>query len=215
MPRMPQKLFLITGPSGVGKTTLVEWAVSKFVGLTSLQKAVTRVLRQAEVFGHEVVPMEVGQFHTRVKEGVIVAPYMKYGEWYGLFAKSQELLQPEGGRVAISGLDVLERTPAITVGDAFEAPVSIRKVVPKLVVVLLKAKMEILMSRLLAKKIPQAQKKVRLETVGEEYAHGFPNNVKGYDHVISMETNLEIAGNQLLEIIKKELAKPRADGHES
>ena len=153
MPRMPQKLFLITGPSGVGKTTLVEWVVSMVGGLTSLQKAVTRSLRQAEVFGHEVVPMEVEEFHKRVNEGVIEAPYKKYGEWYGLFAKSQELLQPKDGRVAISGLDVLERTPAITVGDAFEAPVSIRQVVANVVVILLIAKLEVLMPRLLSKRM--------------------------------------------------------------
>ena len=130
-----KKLFLIVGPSGVGKTAVADRLIRSAPELPFLQKAVTRSLRPGEVSGDEVVPLDKRSFSTQVRSGAIVGKYVKYGESYGWFARTHSRTTDCGDRViTIHGIDTLSRTSALSVGDGYEAPTAVVGVVPRLVV---------------------------------------------------------------------------------
>jgi len=199
------KLFLIAGPSGVGKSTLAEWILPRVPSLVFLQKAVTRSRRPGERLGREVVLFDEGAFHKKVREGCIVAPYQKYREWYGVFASSWDgILEAGAPKTIISGIDVLELSDAITVGDAYEAPAEITRVFPNTKTLLLYASFRVIVQRIFDKNMPHQERKIRLVTVEKEFQNGFPRDVKMYDYSLFTEKPLNIVGEELLSIIGKE-----------
>lgn len=198
-------LYLVVGPSGVGKTTLVEWAVPKVNGLICLQKAVTRGLRPREQQGREVVSIDPAAFEAMVKDGSLVAPYRKYAEAYGLFATSGGAVNDSS--IKISGIDTLDLADAITVGDAYKAPRAIAKVVRNLVVIVLRARLEVIIERLGEKPMSSQQRRIRLFTIKREFESGFPRNVANCDHLLSMERPIEQIGAEFVSIIERHRSK--------
>lgn len=195
-------LYLIVGPSGVGKTTLVESILTRVERLCCLQKAVTRGLRPGEQQGREVVSIDALSFEIRIADGRIVAPYQKYGEWYGLFSSSGEEHNDGGLNMSVCGIDTLRSTDAITVGDAYEAPPAIAKAVPNVIVIVLYVSYKVIIERLRHKRMSVHQREIRLSTIKQEYENGFPDNVPKCDHLLSAEAPIEVVGAELLSIVE-------------
>jgi len=184
---------------------LVEWVLERVPNLPFIQKAVTRKLRPGECPGREVVLFDKETFHRRVKDGCIVVPYEKYGEWYGVGASSWEgILEAGGGKTLVLGIDVLESSCAMTVGDAYEAPRALRQIWADTVVIILHASYRTIVERIFTKNISREQREVRLSAIGEEFRKGFPENIERSDYLLSTERGLDTVGREVLSIIEKE-----------
>jgi guanylate kinase len=202
------KLFLIAGPSGVGKTTIVEWVLSRCHGCVFLQKVVTRPLRAGEQEGLEVVTVPPSEFADLKSKGEIVAAYCKYETSYGLFRRTRRHpVGYHGAKCLIHGLDQLTRSPGITVGDAYESPRTAREVYADTVIIVLHAEMTCVLQRVCQKKLSDEERSIRLATVSTEFDRGFPRNVPLYDYLVLNEGPVESAGEEVLGIIEHESAQ--------
>jgi guanylate kinase len=72
------KVFVITGPSGVGKGTLISRLLERVPGLELSVSATTRDRREGEVDGRDYHFLSPGQFETKVAAGDFLE-YANYG----------------------------------------------------------------------------------------------------------------------------------------
>lgn len=198
-------LFLICGPSGAGKTTLADWLVAREPAIVRLQKAVTRSLRPGEEPGPEVVVYDEAAFAMGVAIGTIVASYRKYGDQYGLLATCSTNMRTPAGTYSVRGVDALESGPAVTVGDAYEAPKAMAQVAGKLVVVVLYARLQTIVQRIFGKAMSHFEREVRLSTIDREFQEGFPANVDRADLLLCTDEPTESAGRELLSAVQRHL----------
>lgn len=190
------KLFLITGPSGVGKSTLSERIIAQVPEIVFLQKAVTRPEKDGDKPHDEVVLFKVPDFKSKVEDGSIAVAYEKYGSWYGLFSSSFN-----GTR----GLDALKSSFCLTIGDAMESPAEIILAYPETVVIVLYADLPVIKRRILEKGLPEDMEKLRIATIRKEFENGFPRNLKHCDYLISTERPINKVEMELIDIIEKEM----------
>ncbi len=80
------KLFVVTAPSGAGKTTLVQHVVARLSGHYSLSQVVTYTTKQprpGERQGIEYHFLSEDEFVQRIGEGFFVEHSTAYGSYYG------------------------------------------------------------------------------------------------------------------------------------
>jgi len=191
---LPNKIFIIAGPSGSGKTTLAKHVLDNHPEMAFLHKAVTRE-KPGDVPGKEVVRLTTQDFLEMSRDGRIVGCYEKYGSWYGWFLRSSN---------GTKGIDALEYSACLTIGDAYHAPTELIKLVPETVVIVLHARLDVLKERIRAKGIDTVKEQRRISTVTMEYQAGYPWNVPICHHVVSTEQPPESAGKDVLDIIEAE-----------
>ena len=77
------KVFVITGPSGVGKTTLLRHLLRRLPRLHFSVSCTTRPPRPGEEHGRDYYFLSRGQFTRLLREGAFLEHAQVYGHWYG------------------------------------------------------------------------------------------------------------------------------------
>ena len=82
--RRDRVFFLISGPSGVGKTTILERVLSEVDGLKRLVSTTTRQRRPNELDGKHYHFVGGQDFERMIEEGQLVEHKLIFGDYYGL-----------------------------------------------------------------------------------------------------------------------------------
>lgn len=98
----PGRLIVLTGPSGVGKGTLLQALLQAHPELYLSISATTRSPREGEVEGVNYYFLDRPQFEAAIKKGELLEWAEFAGNYYGT------PLQPVRDRVAAGGLMILE-----------------------------------------------------------------------------------------------------------
>jgi guanylate kinase len=121
-------VFVITGPSGAGKGTLIHGLVERLDVLEVAVSATTRPLRPGEQDGREYWFLSAAEFERRAEAGELLEHVEFVGGRYGTLASEIDRIA-ERGRVGVleleiaGALDVQERLPgAVTVFIAADVP---------------------------------------------------------------------------------------------
>jgi guanylate kinase len=84
------RLFVVSGPSGVGKGTLIAAALERVPGLALATSATTRPRRPGEQDGREYHFLEVAEFDRRVAAGEFLEHVTYAGKRYGTLRSEVE-----------------------------------------------------------------------------------------------------------------------------
>ena len=115
------RLFVVSGPSGVGKGTLVARVRDRLPGLGLTVSATTRAPREGEKNGVSYYFMDDSEFARRVENGEFLEWANVHGHRYGTLKAEAERLMAEGTSVVLE-IDV-------------QGGLNVRKVYPDVVLV--------------------------------------------------------------------------------
>ncbi len=101
MIRAVGKVFVITGPSGVGKGTLIEPLLERIPGLELSVSATTRPPRAGEVDGRDYHFLTPEEFERRVETGDFLEHATYIGHRYGTLREEVERQLEEGRSVVL------------------------------------------------------------------------------------------------------------------
>ncbi len=109
------KLVVISGPSGVGKSTIVKEVLSR-CGATFSVSATTRPKRKGEVDGKDYNFVSRDEFEKRIADGEMLEWAEVFGEYYGTPAVSVEESVADGKTVLLDidvqgGIQVHQKKP--------------------------------------------------------------------------------------------------------
>lgn len=115
---MPGKLFVITGPSGVGKST-IDREVVRRTGAEFSVSATTRPPRPGEVDGREYRFVDRPTFEAMIERGDLLEWADVFGELYGTPAEPVRRAIADGHTILLEidiqgGLQVAEKMPEAT-----------------------------------------------------------------------------------------------------
>ena len=80
----PNKIVILTAPSGAGKTSITHYLLNRYPELSFSVSASTREPRDNEKNGRDYYFISVGEFQRKIKEGAFVEWEMVYeGKYYG------------------------------------------------------------------------------------------------------------------------------------
>jgi guanylate kinase len=187
-------LFLISGPSGVGKGTVIQALKEKYPQFVFPISHTTRQVRPSEKDGQVYHFIGVGQFEEGIKNGEFLEwARVHQKDYYGTLRKPiMDAL--EAGKIVVREVDV----------QGFH---SIKKVVSpeNLVTIFIRAEsMEKLLERIARRgRLPEEEIKRRMESAEKELkdAHLF-------DHQVwSLEDKVDKCVGEVVDIIKKETTK--------
>lgn len=99
------KVFVITGPSGVGKGTLISKLLERVPGLELSVSTTTREPREGEVDGRDYHFLSPGEFDRRVEAGDFLEFATYSGNRYGTL-RSEVRKQLEAGRSVVLEIEV-------------------------------------------------------------------------------------------------------------
>ncbi len=180
------KLFILSAPSGTGKTSLAKALLRVNINLWLSISYTSRLIRPGEVEGHDYYFVERKVFEQMLENGEFIESAEVYGNLYGT---SQKWIN----ETIDSGKDVLleiDSQGAQQVRKIFSNVVSIFVLPPSL---------EVLESRLIDRN--QDSKEViakRMDAAKEEISH-----VSEYDYVI-INDNMDIALRGLVCVVQSE-----------
>ena len=97
-------LFVITGPSGVGKTTIIERLLEAEPSLKYSVSLTTRSPRVGEIDGVHYCFVSSDEFHEKMEKDEFAEWSEVYGEQYGRLKKDLDALMERGD--ALVGIDV-------------------------------------------------------------------------------------------------------------
>jgi guanylate kinase len=95
------KVFVITGPSGVGKGTLIELLLERVPDLELSVSATTREPRPGEIDGRDYHFLTPGEFERRVEAGDFLEHATYSGHRYGTLREEVERRLAEGHSVVL------------------------------------------------------------------------------------------------------------------
>ncbi|MGY8848625.1 MAG: guanylate kinase [Burkholderiales bacterium] len=192
MARVPGKLFILSAPSGTGKTSLTKSLLRKNINLWLSISYTSRLMRPSEVEGHDYFFVERKIFEQMLGNEEFIESAEIYGNLYGT---SQKWIN----EAINSGKDILleiDGQGARQVRKIFSDVVSIFILPPSL---------EVLEDRL--KNRNQDSKEViakRMAAAKEEISH-----VSEYDYVI-INDNMDIALRDLVSVVQSERLRTSA-----
>lgn len=180
------KFFVVSGPSGVGKNSLLNFALARLQGIYYLPSLTTRSLRPQESQGNPYYFITPAEFKAMIKENLFLEwKKIHNGNYYGTHLPTI-IYALENGFDIVTDMDVLGCMDAVKIFP--ENIVSIFIAPPNL---------EELGDRLIKRDKDESITSKRLERVEMEMSH-MPN----YHHVI-INDSLERAGEELTTIIQK------------
>ena len=186
MAKVSGRLFILSAPSGTGKTSLTKSLIQKNINLSLSISYTSRRMRPTEVEGHDYFFVERNIFEQMLEDRELVESAEIYGNLYGTSRKwINESIN--------SGKDILleiDGQGARQVREIFSDVVSIFVLPPSLVV---------LENRL--KDRNQDSKEViakRMAAAKEEISH-----VSEYDYVI-INDNMDVALGDLVSVVQSE-----------
>lgn len=94
-------LFVLTGPSGVGKSTLVHAVMDRIPGLEFSVSATTRAPRSGEVDGVDYHFLDAAEFAVRVGDGAFLEHATVYGRSYGTLREPVDAALSAGRSVVL------------------------------------------------------------------------------------------------------------------
>ena len=192
MARIPGKLFILSAPSGTGKTSLTKSLLRKNINLWLSISYTSRLMRPSEVEGHDYFFVERKIFEQMLGNEEFIESAEIYGNLYGT---SRNWIN----EAINSGKDILleiDGQGARQVRKIFSDVVSIFILPPSL---------EVLEDRL--KNRNQDSKEViakRMAAAKEEISH-----VSEYDYVI-INDNMDIALRDLVSVVQSERLRTSA-----
>ena len=80
---MQKKLIVVSGPSGVGKGTIVKTLIKRRSDVVESVSCTTRAPRQGEVHGREYYFLSKEEFEKRVREDDFLEYDNHFGNYYG------------------------------------------------------------------------------------------------------------------------------------
>jgi guanylate kinase len=95
------QLFIVSAPSGTGKTTLVERLVSRTPGLRRSRSYTSRPARAGEQDGVDYNFVTREQFEAMTREGAFLESAAVFGNYYGTGAADTEALLARGEDVVL------------------------------------------------------------------------------------------------------------------
>jgi guanylate kinase len=101
----PLPVFVITGPSGAGKGTLIKRLVERHPDLEVAVSATTRPQRPGEQNGREYWFLSEEEFVARIEEGAFLEHVEFVGGRYGTLASEMDRIAAEG-RVCVLELEI-------------------------------------------------------------------------------------------------------------
>lgn len=125
------RFFLVVGPSGVGKDTLIDRAVAGRPGLVRVRRVVTR---SGDPGGEEIEAVSLAEFEQREADGLFLLSWRAHGLAYGIPVAALGMLEV--------GIDVIANGSRTVVERA-------RATIPRLTVLSVTARPETLAVRLL------------------------------------------------------------------
>ncbi|SNZ15356.1 guanylate kinase [Hydrogenobacter hydrogenophilus] len=89
-------LFVLSAPSGTGKTTVAEKLVSEVHNVKKVITATTRQKREGEVEGVDYIFMTKEEFEEGIKRGIFLEYALVYGNYYGTPKEQVEKILKQG-----------------------------------------------------------------------------------------------------------------------
>ncbi len=188
---MQGTLFVVTGPSGVGKTAVVERVLPLIPNAHRLVTCTTRGLREGEIDGVDYNFLTRDVFQGLIDRGEMVEWDEHYGNLYGIRKADVERHLAEGGPTFI-WIDT-------------EGAKTLKALWPEAVVIFLTAESkEVLESRIRSRgTTSEADVQIRLDRLPSELAYE-----EKADYVVeNAEGKLEETVSKISQIIQQELAK--------
>ncbi len=150
-------LFVLSAPSGAGKTTAAERLLKVCPGIRKIVTATTRQKREGERHGIDYLFMDRVEFEKKIEEGYFLEYAHVYGNYYGT-PKDQVLRNEQEGVDSLLVIDV-------------QGASKIREVYPESVLVfLMPPSLEELRRRLLSRGYGRENLEQRLQKAEEEIA---------------------------------------------
>ena len=118
---MPRPVFVVTGPSGAGKGTLVRALLERFDELQLAVSATTREIRPGEQDGREYLFMSPAEFEQQVEAGDFLEHVEFAGHRYGTLRSEVDRIAGEGECAVLE----LEIEGALRARDALEGALAI------------------------------------------------------------------------------------------
>ncbi len=116
---MRNLLFVVSGPSGVGKGTLVKRLLADMPSLTLSVSCTTRAPRPGEENGREYFFVSEREFSSRIRENDFLEYDEHFGQWYGTPRSFVERKLKQGSVVleidVVGGLNAKRLLPGRTV----------------------------------------------------------------------------------------------------
>lgn len=173
---MPGKLFIISAPSGAGKTSLVTALMNDSAFKDILERAVTytsRAPRPVEVAGRDYHFISVEEFESRMAEGFFLEWSTAYGTYYGMPVSIMDNLAR-----GISHVIILDRAGAESLARHYKNVVLIWIEVPSLAVLeeRLKARGQDAPEQI-ARRLLLAHDEMQKERIKPFFHHHIMNNV--------------------------------------
>ncbi len=181
-------LIVISGPSGVGKDSVLQNMKTRNLPLHFVVTATSRPQRKGELDGVDYFFVSKDEFERMIENGALIEHALVYGEHKGIPKKQvQEALA--------SGRDVIMRIDV-------QGAATIRKLYPEALLIFLSTRSEDeLVQRLKARRTESPEKiELRLATAREEL-----KQIDLFDYyVVNMEDHLDQAVEIILAIIQAE-----------
>lgn len=185
---MKSKLFVMSAPSGAGKTTLKDLVIKEFPDMVYSISATTRAPREGEVDGTHYFFKSRDEFKRMIENNELVEWNEVHGNFYGTPKSFVEKMLSEGKRVLFD-LDVFGK-------------VNFDKVYPEAIgILILPPSLEILEQRLRNRHTDSDEViSLRLHNARKEIEFAKQNGKYEYEIV---NDNLDDAVNQLRKILSK------------
>jgi guanylate kinase len=166
------RVFVISGPSGVGKDAVIERMRELHPDFHYVVTATTRPRRPGEIDGIHYYFMSVTEFTTQLEQEEFLEAALVYGNWYGV-PKGRIRSALQAGKSVVLKVDV-------------QGSATIREMIPESVLIfLLPPSMEELLLRLKSRKTDDPDVLMqRLSTATRELAAA-----KSFDYVIFNESD--------------------------
>ncbi len=181
-------LIIISGPSGVGKDTVLQRMKERNLPFHFVVTATSRPARPGETHGVDYFFVSETEFKRMIKEDELLEHALVYGEHKGI-PKQQVREALESGKDVVLRIDV-------------QGAATIRKLEPSAVLIFLTtADEDELINRLKARKTETPEKmKVRIETARQEY-----KRIDEFDYqVLNRDNELEDTVDSIMAIVQAE-----------